>query len=133
MDRCIASPALGFHMRISYLLQIKPNLDLNKLQFRADEVSDLVVIVPFVLLGIIVIGAAISLFFYLRRREAVEEINRIREETRVKLMISEFSLGLDEQQFLVELTGSNSPGRREALRFPWRFQPELFHKRRCSA
>lgn len=98
-------------MQISYLLQIQPNLDLDKLQFRPDEVSELILIVPFVFLGILVIGIGVGVYMYLRRMARVEEMNRLREETRVKLMISEFNLGADDQRFLVELTGSNSPGR----------------------
>ena len=98
-------------MRISYFLQIQPNLDLSKLQFRPEGVSDLTLIVPFVLLGILFAGVAVAVYMHLRKREAMEEMNRLREETRVKLMVSEFSLGMDDQQFLVDLTGSQSPGR----------------------
>ena len=98
-------------MQISYLLQIQPNLDLERLQFRPESVSEFNVIVPFILLGIIVIGAGLGTFFYFRHKFRLEEMNRLREETRIRLMISEFSLGTDDQQFLCDLTGSNSPGR----------------------
>ena len=55
-------------MRISTLLQIQPNLDLGRLRFRSDGVSELTFIIPFVLFGILLIGMGIGVYFYLRRR-----------------------------------------------------------------
>lgn len=98
-------------MQIGYLLQIQPNLDLGRLRFRPESASEFNLIFLFVLLGIIVIGAGVGIFFYIRHKFRLEEMNRLREETRIRLMIAEFSLGTDEQQFLCDLTGSESPGR----------------------
>lgn len=93
------------------LLQIQPNLDLEKLRFRPESVSEVNLIIPFILLSVILVGAGILTYLYVRRKYRLEEVNRLREETRIRLMISEFNLSVEDIGFFQTVTGSQSPGR----------------------
>ncbi|MCZ6556150.1 MAG: PilZ domain-containing protein [SAR324 cluster bacterium] len=98
-------------MRFSQLLQIQPNLDLSQLQFRAQGASDLNLIVLFAVLIVLLIGIGVLIFFYMRKKYRMEEMNRLREETRIKLLTSEFHLNEKDMTYFKLVTGSSSPGR----------------------
>jgi c-di-GMP-binding flagellar brake protein YcgR len=94
----------------TYLLQIEIGLDLGSLKFQGEGFTYLNQILPFVLLGVLLVGAGLLVFFYLRHKFRLEELNRLREEARARLLITEFNLTEEQRDLFYIYAGTENPG-----------------------
>ena len=98
-------------MNIYPIFAVGTNLELSKFQFRSEGYSYATQWVLFGFLGIIILGVGIATYLYLRRRRQFEEMQEVREETRIKMLLSEFNLREEDKELFETFTESTSPGR----------------------
>ena len=97
-------------MLASYLLEIEIGFDLGKLKFQGDDFSLINQIVPFVLLGFLLAGVGFLVFYYMRHKVRLEELSRLREEARARLLITEFNLTEEQRDLFYIFKGTENPG-----------------------
>lgn len=90
-----------------YFLAQTTQMDLSKLRFRSTGSEVLNELVGAAFLLVVIIGAGIGAFFYLRSRRQERELAAQREDTRLRLMVSELNLGHSEVELIQTLAGTN--------------------------
>jgi c-di-GMP-binding flagellar brake protein YcgR len=98
MAEWMRSPNIDFTSRLG-------SPDLGSLRFRGSAAEGINSVIAAGLLVVVLIGAAIGAFFYLRSRRRMTELAEQREEARLRLMVTELNLGRSEVQMLQTLLG----------------------------
>ena len=92
-------------MKHGLLLQIATGLDLDV--FKSSGPSN--PIYNYIFAGLVAAGLVFALYYYITRRARMREQALAREETRLRLMLSEANLGDNERTILETLAGSSLP------------------------
>ncbi len=96
----------------SYLfLAQSTNLALDLFKFRPEGASFSNQYVAAAFIGVLLLGAAVGVYFLLRRRREYSDLSLQREEARLRLMMSELNLGDSEHELLIALAGDDHPSR----------------------
>ena len=98
-------------MDFTPIFAVQSNMDMSKFQFRGEGFSYVGQLVMFGFLFSVVIAIAVTTYLYFKRRKRFEEMRDVREETRIKVLLSEFGMGEVDRQNLETYTESTSPGR----------------------
>lgn len=97
---------------MKHLFFLQVNADVLKLvQFRSEGFSYIGQWILFGFFGVFVVGISVMVYFLIRRSREQEQFTRLREETRIRLLLSEFNLTDADRELFEIFTESKSPGR----------------------
>lgn len=85
------------------------NLNLDLFKFRPEGASFSNQYVAAAIIGVLLLGAAVGVYFLLRRRREYSDLSMQREEARLRLLMSELNLGDTENELLITLAGDDHP------------------------
>ena len=87
------------------------NLELDLFKFRPEGASFSNQYVAAAVIGVLLLGAGVGVYFILRRRREYSDLSLQREEARLRLLMSELNLGDSEHQLLIALAGDEHPSK----------------------
>ena len=85
------------------------NLEMERLKFRPDDAETTNQVIAFGMVGIALVVLGVAVFFYIRHRRKQVEVTLHREDGRLRLLMTELSLGDTERAMLETLVESDVP------------------------